>query len=228
MLLSSPFQHGVRSVLPNALGMLTFGTITSVASIGAGIPPAAAIAMGLIVYAGSAQLVAVQLLSVGAPLPVIAFAATIVNLRFVLYSIATAPILRERSRRWRWLQSYLLSDNGYGVMVIRQAGLPAADTTDFLMGASVAVWFWWSIGIVAGGVLGAGIPASWSLEFVVTLTFLVLGLATVRDRAMAAAYVAATVVAVLTWHWPFRLGLMTAALAGIASGMLVEAARRRP
>jgi len=34
-------------------------------------------------------------------------------------------------------------------------------------------------------------------------------------------------VAVLTFSWPYRLGLMAAALAGIAAGVLLENTQRR-
>lgn len=228
MPLSEPFRHGLRAVIPTALGVFTFGTITGVATVGAGIPAFLAMAMGTIVYAGSAQLVALQLALGGAPLVVIGLAACVVNLRFVLYSIACAPYVRRRSRRWKWAQSYLLSDNGFGHAAARALGHPDdPGAADYLMATCIATYVCWCAGIVVGAALGAGIPAGWSLEFVVTLTFLVLGLATVRDRAMALAFVVAAGVAVLAWDLPYRLGLAAATIAGIGAGLALERSRPR-
>jgi predicted branched-subunit amino acid permease len=43
-----------------------------------------------------------------------------------------------------------------------------------------------------------------------------------RERPNLAAALSAGLVAVLTFTWPYRLGLMAAALAGIAAGVIIE------
>ncbi len=75
--------------------------------------------------------------------------------------------------------------------------------------------------------LGARIPAAWHLEFSIVLTFLGVVVPTIRDRAIAAAALAAGITAVLARPLPLRLGLLLAAAAGIAAGMLVERMRPR-
>lgn len=228
MRFSPSFRQGLHQSLPAALGIFTFGTITGVAVVGAGFGVPAALALGIVVYAGSATLVAMQLVLLGAPLAIIGLAAIVVNLRFVLYSITTEPIVRGRSRRFRALVSYMLSDNGFGLTMVRLANrVPGENLAEFILGANIALYTIWAAGIVVGTALGAAIPPSWSLEFMVTLTFLALGLGSVRDRPMAASFVAAGVVAVLTWDWPLRLGLIAASAAGIATGLAAEGRRAR-
>lgn len=220
MLLSQDFLAGARACLPVAPGLIAFGTIAGVAMVGAGLSPWLAVVMSVIVYAGTAQLAALQLFVAGAPLPVILVAGLILNLRLVLYSLAIAPhVARDRLRR-RIALSYLVSDNGYAYFAARYAGTPdTRDKVDYLLGACSTVWVVWHIGTLAGIVAGARVPAGWHLEFVVTLTFLALAIAVIRDRATAAAAAASGVAAVLAYGLPFRLGLLAAIAAGIAAGM---------
>ncbi len=75
--------------------------------------------------------------------------------------------------------------------------------------------------------LGARIPASWSLDFALPLTFMGLVIPTLHDRPHVAAALSAGVVAVVTAAWPYKLGLMAAAITGIAVGALLEARGRR-
>ncbi|MFA5028597.1 MAG: hypothetical protein WC713_12070, partial [Candidatus Methylomirabilota bacterium] len=75
-----------------------------------------------------------------------------------------------------------------------------------------------------GILVGAQIPAGWGLDFTVTLTFIALLVPALTDRPSLAAAVGAGFVAVLAAGWPYKLGLVAAAIAGIAVGVAVEAA----
>ncbi|MBN1965719.1 MAG: AzlC family ABC transporter permease, partial [Anaerolineae bacterium] len=82
----SAFFAGVRALLPILLGTTPFGMIYGIAAIEAGLSPAEALGMSLIVFAGSSQFVAAGLFGAGAPGPVIVATTFIVNLRHMLYS----------------------------------------------------------------------------------------------------------------------------------------------
>ena len=75
----------------------------------------------------------------------------------------------------------------------------------------------------AGGVIaGASVPASWQLDFTVTLTFLAFAVDSIRDRPALLASLAADTIAIAAHALPFRLGLPVAAMVGIATGMAQE------
>jgi predicted branched-subunit amino acid permease len=210
----------VLAVLP---GVATFGMISGVAMVGSGMSPLSAMTMSLVAYAGTAQLASLQLAAAGAPLVLILFATLVLNLRFALYSLAMAPHLGGGPTRMRFLYSYLLSDNGYAHFVARYASHPDdPGKVSYYLGACAAIWTTWQVSTAAGIGVGTRIPPQWHLEFIVTLTFFALGISLVRDRAMAVAAVTAAVVAVLTMGLPYRLGLIVAAAAGIAAGILAE------
>ena len=72
---------GLRASLPTAPGIFAWGVIAGVATVGAGLAPFTAYLMCTIIYAGSAQLAALQMLATGTPIPIIGLAALIINSR---------------------------------------------------------------------------------------------------------------------------------------------------
>jgi predicted branched-subunit amino acid permease len=80
------FVSGVKAILPILLGVVPFGVTYGVLGLAAGLPVPATICMSSIVFAGSSQIVAVQLFNAAAPALVILITTLMVNLRHVLYS----------------------------------------------------------------------------------------------------------------------------------------------
>jgi 4-azaleucine resistance transporter AzlC len=217
------FLSGVKAELPILVGVMPFGMIYGVLALGAGLPPSAAQAMSSIIFAGSSQFIATQMLG-SAPALVILITVAVVNLRHALYSASLAPYLRPLSPAWKWLLSYLLTDEAYAVGIVRYQQEDVDPHKHWhLLGAGITLWSGWQISTAAGVFLGAVVPSSWSLDFTLALTFIALITPTLRDRPTLAAAVSAGITALLTYGLPLKLGLIAAALAGIVVGLLVEA-----
>jgi predicted branched-subunit amino acid permease len=92
----------------------------------------------------------------------------------------------------------------------------------FLLGAGLALWSTWQISTALGIFLGAAIPASWSLDFALPLTFIAMVVPVLKNRPMIASALSAGVVALAANGLPFRLGLILAAITGIAIGTFLE------
>ncbi len=223
----SEFMSGARAELPILIGVIPWGLIYGVIAIGAGLSPAAAVAMSSVVFAGSAQLIGAELIGGGVPGPVIVLTTFVVNLRHMLYSASVAPYLKHLSARWKWTLAYLLTDEAYVVMNLHylQPGDPTYKHW-FALGAGLTLWTSWQIATAAGVFLGGRVPASWSLDFTLALTFIGLVIPALGDWASVAAAVAAGLVALLAFDLPLKLGLMVAAAAGIAAGLIVESRRK--
>ncbi|MEW5725234.1 MAG: AzlC family ABC transporter permease, partial [Thermodesulfobacteriota bacterium] len=128
----------------------------------------------------------------------------------------------------RLFLAYFLTDQAYAISLHRFGrGLEEDYKLFYYLGAGTVLWASWVAGTTVGLLLGARAPESWSLDFAVPLTFLALLVPAVRTRAHAAAAVAAGLAAVAAKPLPLNLGLITAALVGIITGMLVEG-RRKP
>ena len=84
-------------MLPASVAMASWGLVTGVAMVQSGLSTAQALGMSLMVYAGSAQLASLPLIATGAPWVIVWASAIIVNLRFVIYSVAFKPFFRSFS-----------------------------------------------------------------------------------------------------------------------------------
>lgn len=222
------FLAGVRAELPILLGVIPFGLIFGAVAVSAGLPASLAQAMSSVIFAGSAQFIAAELMAVGTPAVVLLVTTFIVNLRHLLYSASLAPHVNKLPLGWKMLLAYLLTDEAYAVTIIHynEARTPAVTRHWFFLGAGLALWTTWQATTAIGIFLGASIPASWSLDFALALTFIGLVVPTLRDRPHVAAALTAGLVAVLAAAWPYKLGLIAAAVAGIVIGTAVERAGR--
>ncbi len=188
-----------------------------------GIPPLAAMAMSLVVYAGASMLAATQLLAADAPLAVILLTVLFINLRFMMYSASLRPHLAGLPLRWKLATGYLLADNAYGLAISRFTEHPQmAGKLGYFLGAAAPIWLTWQLAVGLGIAIGAGLPAQWRLEFAAPLAFIALTVPLLRDRSMVAAALAAAATVVAAWGLPMRLSLAAAALVGIAVGLLAR------
>ncbi len=217
------FWRGVQAVAPILLGVAPFGMIYAVLARQSGIPTAAAQSMSFIIFAGSSQFVAAQLLHQAVPGLVLVLTVFVVNLRHALYSASVAEHVRHLSPAWKAGLAYLLTDEAYAVTITHynRAG-NRGNQHWFFLGAGLGLWTCWQISTALGILLGAVIPARWELDFALPLTFIALVVPALKDRAGVAAALIGGVVALLAFSLPYKLGIIAAALAGILAGLLVE------
>ncbi len=217
------FWAGVRAESPLLIGVFPFGLIYGALALGAGLSPAAAQMMSSIVFAGSSQFVAAQLIHDSAPGFIIVLTIAVVNLRHVLYSASIAPYLEHLSTRWKTVLAYLLTDEAYAATIVHYEEEGFTPTSHwFLLGAGLALWTTWQLSSALGIFIGGALPAAWPLDFAVPITFIAMVIPVLRDKPIVAAALSAATVAILADSLPYKLGLILAALVGIATGMYLE------
>jgi len=222
------FLAGSRAVVPVLLGTIPFGFVAGVAAVSAGMTPVQGIALSVLSFSGIAQLIASQLIAVDSPVIVTVAAAAVVSLRFLMYSAAMAPHLAHLDRRWKMLLSYVMTDQSFA-LAIRHYSEPgdASRRHWHFLGSAATLYVTWQAAVIAGVVAGAQVPASWSLDFAVVLSFIALLVPAVRTRADLGAAIVAAAVALWAAGLPYRLSLVVASIAGIATGLALEARHAR-
>ncbi len=225
------FLRGIQAELPILVGVIPFGMIYGALALSAGIPPGAAQAMSAVVFAGSSQFIMAQLWAQGTPIFVILLTVLVVNLRHGLYSASIAPYVRRLRPAWKWMLSYLLTDEAYAATITHyrqveeDSGKHQIETGNqhfFFLGAGLALWGTWQASTATGILLGSVIPESWSLDFTLTLTFIALAMPTLKGKPEIVAALVGGVVAIVGAAWPLKLGLLCGALAGILAGLWSE------
>jgi predicted branched-subunit amino acid permease len=218
----SDLAAGLRDVVPLVLSELPFGVVIGAAAVEAGVPAAAAVGTSVLVYTGAAQLAAFDLVGRDAPLAVVALTATVINLRYLMYSASIAPYLRDLSRRTRWGFGSLLTDPVYALTVGEFADRGSTGGAWYYVGAAVPMWFAYQGGTVIGIVVGTSLPPELNAGFATPLLFLALLVPTLEDRPSLAAAGVGGAAAVGGAGLPLELGLVVGSLAGVAAGLLAE------
>jgi predicted branched-subunit amino acid permease len=218
---------GLRVVAPAMIALATWGLVTGVAMVKTGLAQAQALAMSLLLFAGSAQLAALPLIAADAPIWVVLLTTAVVNLRFVIFSAGLYPYFRHLPLPKRIALGCVTGDLSFALAVSRwslQPGPPIGSTERvwFYLGIGCGTWISWQVPSVVGILLGARVPGTWGLDFVAILALVALVLPMVTSAPALAGALVAGVVAVLAAAVPLKLGLVVAVIAGISAAMAVD------
>jgi predicted branched-subunit amino acid permease len=210
-------------MLGTALGIGAWGLITGVAMGNSGMPLPLMVLMSLLVFAGSAQLAVLPLMSSGAPLWVIWATALCVNLRFVIFSAQWRPYFIGYSLPERTWLSYFTADLNY-VMFMRRfpQPRPGPGQLPYFWGGVVTNWFAWQVPSLIGIFAADAVPLHWGIGFAGTLALLGLACALLNDRATAVAAAVAGCAAVAAYALPLKLNILVAIAAAVAIGLLMD------
>ena len=216
------FNMGFRAVLPIISGIIPFGAVMGSAFAEAGIPFWQAILMNTVVYAGAAQLATVNLMSLNAAVLVVVTTGLIINLRFLLYSAAMSPYLKNSRPLIKFLSAFTLTDQSYAAMTAEQDKFRTdSDAVNFYLGTATCMILTWHASVIAGYIFGNFAPASWSLDYAVPLSFVALLVPTLKNRKYVAVAIFSSVTSLLFHEMPLKTGLILTALLSIGLAALL-------
>jgi 4-azaleucine resistance transporter AzlC len=217
------FNDGLRAMAPLLLAIVPFGLVLGVTAAGSVLGGGLGIATSQIIFAGAAQLVTVQLFDDGAAAVIVVVTALVVNIRHLMYSAALASHFQDFPRRSRMLLPYLLTDQNFALSILQyEKNVDPVYKRWFFLGVGVGLWVPWQIATIAGVMLGAQIPESLGLGFAIPLVFLVLLIPVIQTRPGLASALVGGLVAVIANGAPYHLGLVIGAMAGVATGVVLE------
>jgi predicted branched-subunit amino acid permease len=227
------FRIGLAHTWPQVPGIAAWGLMTGVAMVKSGMSVIEALAMAMLVFAGSSQLAAIPLLVAGAPMWIILATGFCVNLRFVVFSLHLRPYLMHLPLWERLVHGYLTADMSY-VLFTRRFPHPSADPAvhlaqeAYLAGNSGLNWFAWVGASVIGVALANMIPTAWGLGFagILCLVGILCSLASTRLRLVAATV--AAVAAVLSYNLPLKLNIIVAIAVAVLLCLSLEKLRPAP
>lgn len=216
-------RAGARAMAPWLLGVVPFGLVIGVSAARADIPLAAGWLTAPLIYGGSAQVAAIELLHHGSAPVVVVIAVLAVNARLILYSASMSRRWNSAPRWWQALAAYLLVDPSFAV------GAHAYETARDVrtahrhyIGGAVVLWLAWLAAVTAGAFGGSRLPAGLHLEIVIPL-FLAGEVATrVKTTATLLAVVAAAATAFVASGAPLHTAPLLAIAAGLAVALTKE------
>lgn len=173
--LRSPVGEGLRRALPILFGYLPVGFAFGVLAVKNSFPPALVIAMSLLMYSGSGQLICVGLWGAGNGIASTIASVLIVNLRYVLQSAAETPYMTGLSRMTRFLLGLGLTDETFAVHITSLMHGWKRNLTTFFVCNHVAQIGWVGgtiIGVYCGDLVHDARPLG--LDYALTAMFLAL------------------------------------------------------
>jgi 4-azaleucine resistance transporter AzlC len=219
----SSWLSGVVQAGPIILGYIPIGLTFGVLGQKAGLSSFNTLAMSLLVYAGSSQLVAAGLLAAGAPASSIILTTFIVNLRHLLLSAALAPFLKRWRKRELAAFAYELTDETFALHAARfTSGVPDKAETFAVNATAHTAWLVGTgLGVILGQVIGDVKPLG--LDYVLPAMFIALIVLQIKDHAhIGVALVTGALSVALLLLGVEQWNVITAAVIGATMGTFFE------
>ena len=149
-----------------------YGVSFGVLAVAAGMSPAQACVMSMLVFTGASQFAFIGVLAGGGGALAASGPAVMLAVRNAAYGLSLAPILPRRLRH-RALVAQLVIDES--TAMARAEDDPGAARRAFLA-TGISVWLCWNAGTLAGAVLGGGLgdPRTLGLDAMFPAAFLAL------------------------------------------------------
>lgn len=216
------FRAGFLKGFPIILATAPFGLLLGAIAVQKGLSVLEISLMSAIVFAGSAQFVAVDIWTSPAPWAALGFSALLINMRHVLMSASIAPKMGAFPRPVRPLALFFLADE---IWALSEAEAARGTFTPAFYGGVITVFyvmwnFWTVLGALIGPVLGD--PADIGFDFAFTAVFITLIMNFWKGPATGAVLAASAGVAALTHaHVEGPWYILAGALAGMAAAALL-------
>jgi len=196
-----------------------YGVSFGVLAVTAGMSPAQACLMSMLVFTGASQFAFVGVLAGGGGALAAVGPAVVLAVRNAAYGLSLAPMLRGRLRD-RALFAHLVIDES--TAMARAHDDPDRARRAFVA-TGVSVWLCWSAGTLAGAMLGGGLgdPRALGLDAMFPAAFLALLAPQLRRPGAPVAAVAGAAVAIAMVPFAPAGVPVIAALVGVVPGALV-------
>lgn len=222
---AAEFWAGVRDIFPLIVGAIPFGIIFGTLATNNGLSAGGTLAMSALVFAGSSQFIAAGMIATKTGWLLIVLTAFVVNLRHLLYAVSLVPYVKRLPQRWKVPLAFLLTDETFAIAIIRyQSPNDSPFKHWYYLGAAIAMYTNWQCCTLIGITAGQLIPnaATWGLDFAMSVTFIGMVVPYVKNKPMLVAVLVAGIVAIIANPLPHKLGLITAAILGMAAGVYTE------
>ncbi len=179
----SSLYRGAIANIPLAISGITYGGVLGVLSAQNGVTWAEMSAMNILMFAGSAQFIMVDMWQAPLSVAAISTAVFIINLRYLLIGASLQPVFSGYTVWHKAFIMHLVADENWAVTIAehRKSG------TDpfFLLGGGLLLLCAWSSGTLAGNLLGSFIhqPEKYALDFAFTAVFAALTLSLWRGKS---------------------------------------------
>ncbi|QCI69108.1 AzlC family ABC transporter permease [Phreatobacter stygius] len=217
----SEFRDGIADLWPAMVAAAPIGLLYGAIATTKGLSPIEVALSSALIFAGGAQLAAIELWTVPVPVAALVVSTLLINARYLLMSASLAPKVARLPLIGRLFGFHVLADENWALAERRAARQPI--TAAYFFGMGAAFWVNWVAWSYAGTILGPllGDPRRFGADFAFTAIFigLIVGFVTGPRTGLvvvvsALAATGAFVAFGSPWH------VLVGALAGMAAAVL--------
>lgn len=224
--MKTAIAKGFWDMLPLNLAVIPWGILCGSLAVQSGFSPLEAQLMSLLVFAGSVQLVAIELIVGNASLITILVTTFIISARHFLYGLSVRHKLIDKPLKWRLSLGFLLTDELFAFSHHSRA-YQGKIRLVYALVAGGSFYIAWNIWTLIGVVAGAMLPdlTQLGLDFAIASIFIALVIPSITNWPTLFACLASAVSIVVFKLWQVELGLIFAALLGMSVGYLLASKR---
>ncbi len=220
-------RAALREGWPVMLTSVVVGVTYGLVARQAGLTVLEASATSVVVFAGAAQFVTLELLKNGTSAPGIALAILAINARHLLMAAALRPHLQAEPVWRRFGLAYVLTDEAFAMAIgwFRRGHRDVAYYAVF----GVGMWLSWNAATIAGATFGAGLdhPERLGIDFAITAVFVAIVAVSARHRVdLVVASAAAIAAAALKLAGASTLAVVVAGTIAPLAAVLLRAEER--
>lgn len=219
---SSDFRHGVHAGLSIAIGYLpialTFGLIANET----GLTIAETTLMSVLVFAGAAQYISLNLIALGTSSIAIIVTTFIVNIRHLLMSASLNEKAEDDHPLKKALYAFGITDETFSIAATKDGIV----TTPYMFGVIAVSYGSWVINSAIGHIVGASLPANLQESMGVALYAMFIGLLVpsmrVHRKVIFLAATAAITNSLLTLVFPPKWSGWAIVISTLFSAIIIE------
>jgi 4-azaleucine resistance transporter AzlC len=219
---------GMHANIPLAISAMSYGGVFGVLSANHGVSWVEMLAMDLLMFAGSAQLVMIEMWSSSVPVFAVGLAVLIINIRYLLIGASLQPVFEGRPLWQKMLCMHLVADENWAVTIAahRDSGTSPA----FLVGGGLLLVTAWTAATIGGNLLGGLVmePRRWGLDFAFIAVFAALTMSLWQGKDDFLPWLVAAVLAVAGEHlMPGKLYIALGGVGGALTAVILDRVKNR-
>ena len=198
--ISSDFFCGFKHGIPIALGYIPVSFTFGLIAVDGGIPVLAAVLISMTNLTSAGQFAGINLIINGASLLEIALTSFIVNLRYMLMSLALSQKLSPKiSTLKRCILAFGITDEVFAISSIRKGEL----TFSYMSGLIAGPYVGWALGTALGGLTSSLLPpmlqSSMGIALYGMFISIVVPAAKESKAALAVTVIAVSISSIFKW-----------------------------
>lgn len=170
--MNSDFKQGLIDIMPVVVAAIPIGLLWGTLAAGKGLSPLEAGIMSASIFAGAAQMVAIEIWRDPVPWLLLTFTVFIVNVRHVLMGASLVRHMGDIPKGWRAPLLFMMADENWAFSERRALSQPL--TLGYYLGLALPMVFTWVSTSLIGAIVGRtlGDPAAYGFDFAFSALFI--------------------------------------------------------